>query len=449
MVTHPKQLESMSPRSIAFLFSHENTVGAQLAVEAALARAQERGGVIPPGIAVRIGLAANVDAINLERLERETELVGFPIAPLVKQLVENCDDEAARWVHWGSTTQDIVDTGLMLQARDAVGFIEREVIRLIDALRHLTTVHRDTVMAGRTFQQHAAPITFGFKTAVWLDELLRHSERLMELRSRVLVGQCGGAVGTLASLGSDGMEVRRQMMADLGLGASDMTWHTARDRWAELINWLAMLGATLGKMSTEVVLLMRTEVNEIREPSVPGRGVSSAMPQKRNPTVAPRVIAIAHRLREAASSQLTAMIQDHERGVGPMPLEWMVIPEALVLTHEAVSRTADVMEGLEVDVGRMRKNLIADGGLLMAEAAMMGIAEKIGRKPAMEIVSRLARVVADEGGTLKDALLSDPEIMDVLDPTEIDSLVEPANYLGSAGAMIDSVLKRTEAVVPQ
>lgn len=433
----------MTDSRFSRILTHRATVGAWIAAEVALARAHERAGLIPQGVADRIALAADLASIDLARLVRDTELVGFPIAPLVKQIVEHCDDEAAKWVHWGSTTQDIVDTGLMLQAREAIDEIERELCRLIDALRQLTIAHRGTVMVGRTFQQHAAPITFGFKTAVWLDELLRHSERLSEMRSRVLVGQCGGAVGTLASLDANGVEIRRRMMADIGLGVPDMTWHTARDRWAEIVSWLAMLGATLGKMSTEVVLLMRTEVNEIREPPKPGRGISSAMPQKRNPTVAPRVIAIAHRLREFASSQLTAMIQDHERGAGSMPLEWMVIPEALSLTHEAVSRSADVMEGLEVDVERMRRNLESDGGLLMAEAVMMGLAEKIGRELAMGIVSRTSRSVAEEGGTLKDALLADAAVTDVLSLTDIERLLEPDNYLGSAGAMIDAVLARS------
>lgn len=239
--------QESNPKTLSALFSQRNTVAAWLEAEAALALAGERSGVLPLGVADRIVEACTVDAIDFERLQSDTDLVGFPIAPLVKQTVENCDDEAGKWVHWGSTTQDIVDTGLVLQARLALDEIERELVRLICAVEQLTTTHRETLMVGRTFQQHATPITFGFKTSVWLDELLRHLERLVELKARVLVGQCGGAVGTLASLGHHGLEVQHLMMAEIGLKVADASWHSARDRSAELVSWLAMVGPTVGK----------------------------------------------------------------------------------------------------------------------------------------------------------------------------------------------------------
>jgi 3-carboxy-cis,cis-muconate cycloisomerase len=244
-------------------------------------------------------------------------------------------------------------------------------------------------MVGRTFQQHASPITFGLKVAVWLDEVLRHIERFEQLKPRVLVGQCGGAVGTLSSLGEDGLAVRRALMDELGLGEADVTWHTARDRWSEMVSWLAMLATTLGKIAVEVAALMRTEVGEAAEAYLAGRGGSSAVPQKRNSTAAPRIIAIPHRMRELPASQLSAMIQEHERGVGAMPLEWMVIPDAFILTSESLDRSIETLAHLEVDAARMRANLDLDGGLLMAESVMMGLAPTLGRKRAMAILRRL------------------------------------------------------------
>jgi 3-carboxy-cis,cis-muconate cycloisomerase len=295
-------------------------------------------------------------------------------------------------------------------------------------------------MAGRTFQQQAAPITFGFKVAVWLEEMRRHEERLTALKRRTLVGQFGGAVGTLATLGDKGLAVRREMMKELGLGEPEISWHTARDNWAELVAWLAMVGATLGKIATEVATLMRSEVNEVREPYQPGRGASSTMPQKRNPIAAPPVIAIAHRLRECVSSQLTAMMQEHERGVAAMPLEWLVIPEAFVLLSGALKHSRETLEHLEVDAERMRQNLAADGGFLMAEAVMMGLAPQVGRNQAHALVSAAAGRALDAGTTLRAALLEDRQIMSYLSVAELDRLLDPAHYTGSAGAMVDAVL---------
>ena len=426
------------------IFSDERRFASWLETEVALARAEARVGVIPSAAAVRIGAAARVENLDVAAMKAEYDRVGFPIMPLVHQLAKACDAESARWIHWGATTQDIVDTGLVLQMCEGLALVEGELAAISEAVARLAKTHRDTVMAGRTFQQHAAPITFGYKAAVWLDELQRHRERLAGVKARALVCQFGGAVGTLATLGDKGAAVRRELAKELNLTEPDISWHTARDGWAELIHWIAMLGATLGKIATEVATLMRSEVDEIREPYQPGRGSSSTMPQKRNPIACPPIIAIAHRLREGAGTLLVAMFQDHERAVATQPLEWLVIPEAFILLSGSLEHSRAMLEGLEVDAGRMRENLNAGGGFLMAEAVMMGLAVKVGRQEAHKLVAAAANRAIDAGKTLRDGLLEDPAIMQHLTEADLDRLLEPGNYLGCAGEMIDRVLAKAE-----
>lgn len=302
-------------------------------------------------------------------------------------------------------------------------------------------------MAGRTFQQLAAPITFGYKVAVWLDEILRHQERLKQLKPRILVGQCAGAVGTFATLGNKAAEVQKLFMEELQLAKPNITWHTARDSWAELISLLAMLSATLGKIATEIAILMRSEIGEVSEPFEKGRGASTTLPQKRNPIACQPVIAIAHRMREFVGSQLTAMIQEHERSVGPMHLEWITVPEAFILTSGALKHSVHILENLVVDKARMRANLDMGGGLLMSESVMMGLAAKIGRNKAHEVVYATAGRANDTGITLKEALMADPEINSHLTEDELTQLIDPANYTGMASEMVDQVLNSVKSEV--
>ena len=426
------------------MFCDRGRYQAWLAVEVALARAEARAGIIPGPIAESIAAAVDVDRLDLSAMSAEYERVGFPILPFVHQLQKQCDSEAARFIHWGATTQDIIDTGLVLQMRDGLKLIEAELDELIESLIALCRAHRDTVMVGRTFQQHAAPITFGYKVAVWLGELLRHRERLPAIKKRALVVQFGGAVGTLSTLGSDGLKVLKELAKELKLEEPLISWHTARDGWAELIHWIAMMGATLGKIATEVATLMSTEIDELREPYLPGKGGSSTMPQKRNPTACPIIIAAAHRLRDLVPSQLTAMIQEHERAVATQPLEWMVIPEAFLVISGALKHAKPMLAGLTVNTDRMRKNIEAGGGFLMAEAVMMGLAPKIGRSEAHKLVAAAANRALDDGKTLRVGLLADEMIMQQLTVEEVDRLLEPGSYLGCAGQMVDRVLAKAE-----
>ena len=427
------------------VFGEERRFTAWLETEAALARVQARLGLIPETAGEGITAAAKLESLDLPAMKQAYEKVGFPILPLVKQLSQACDPETARYVHWGATTQDIVDTGLALQMQEGFAIVEDQLGVAIRAVARLAAEHRDTVMAGRTFQQQAAPITFGFKAAVWLDELLRHRERLPDVKRRALVCQFGGAVGTLATLGEHGIAVRSGLSRELGLEDPYITWHTARDGWAEAVFWLAMLASTLAKIATEIATLMRTEVDEVREPFETGRGGSSTMPQKRNPIACPIIIAIGNRLREHVGSQLGAMIQEHERGVGAMPIEWMVIPETFMLTAGSLKQAVSILDDLTVDGARMRRNLDHGGGLLLAEAVMMGLAPQIGRNQAHEVVYGAAGLAIERGMTLRDALLMEPAVTSRLSEAEIDALMEPGNYTGCAGAMVDDVLARARA----
>ncbi|TVR41923.1 MAG: adenylosuccinate lyase family protein [Cryomorphaceae bacterium] len=426
------------------VFSDEARLEAWLQTEVALARAQVATGVIPAGTDEKIASAARIENIDQDAMKAEFDKVGFPILPFVKQLTRACDQETARWVHYGATTQDILDTGAVLQIREALQLVSTDLNACITALMKLAAKHRNTVMAGRTFQQQAAPITFGYKAAVWLDELLRHHNRLHELRKRVLVGQCAGAVGTFATLGEKGPAVQQKMMEHLELSVPDITWHTARDRWSELLGFLALCGATLGKIAQEVAILMRSEIGELSEPFETGRGASTTLPQKRNPIACEPVIANAHRLRELASSQMIAMMQEHERGVGHMHVEWMVVPDAFVLMSGSLHHTRLILENLWVGAEQMRANLDMGGGLLMSEAVMMGLAPLVGKSEAHHLVYAAAGRAMDQKTTLREALLADDAITAHLTVARIDELLDPANYTGMAGNMVDTVLKQAE-----
>lgn len=437
--------DMFSTEKMRSVWRDEARLQAWIDVEIALAKAQARLGLIPADAAEQLASVARIERIDQAAMKAEFDKVGFPILPFVKQLTKACDTETARWVHYGATTQDILDTGTVLQMRQGILLVEAELNGIIDAVAHQARTHRDTVMAGRTFQQLAAPITLGYKLAVWLDELLRHRERLEQLKPRVLMGQCAGAVGTFATLGTDGLAVQRELMRELGLHQPAITWHTARDGWAELLGLWALIGATLAKAANEVAILMRSEVGELSEPFETGRGASTTLPQKRNPIACEPIIANAHRLRDLASSQLCAMVQEHERGVGQMHIEWMVVPDSFILLSGSLHHARFILEHLVVDAGAMRRNLDLGGGLLMSEAVMMGLAPKVGKAEAHHLVYAAAARAMDGGLSLRDALLADQAVMQHIDATALDALLDPANYTGCAGEMVDAVLARAAA----
>lgn len=421
------------------VFDDRALVRRYVEVEVALARAEGACGVIPDAAAAAIAARCDAGALDMERLRRDTGNVGYPIVGLVHQLAEQCGD-AGGYVHWGATTQDIMDTADVLRIRAALELVGDALDGLRTTLAGLAETHRDTPMAGRTHLQQALPITFGAKVAVWLAMFDRHAERLRQLRPRVLVGQLAGAAGTLASLGGRGLEVQAAFCAELGLGVPVTPWHVARDGFAETVGFLALVTGSLGKVALDVMLLASTEVAELYEPFVPGRGASSTMPQKRNPISSELMLAAAKAVRQHAGLMLDAMVQDHERATGPWQAEWVALPEAFVLSAGALHQARFALGGLIVDAGRMRDNLGMSRGLIAAEAVMMGLAPHTGRQRAHDLVYAACRVVNETGGTLADALARDPAITAHLDSAALARLTNPANYLGEAPQMVDRAL---------
>ena len=421
------------------VFSDFSSLSRYAEVEIALAKAEARCGVIPTEAAEAITKCTNVAALDFDLLRRETDIVGYPILPLVQQMVKQCG-EAGRYVHWGATTQDIMDTALVLQMRAGLTIIEQDISTVRGILADLSRRYRDTPMAGRTHLQQALPVTFGYKTAIWLAMFDRHAERLQQLKPRVLVGQFAGAAGTLASLGDKGFEVQKALCDELGLGVPASTWHVARDGLAEVVNFLALLTGSLGKIALDIMIMASTEFAEVYEPFVKGRGASSTMPQKRNPISAELMLAASKAVRQHAGLMLDASVQDFERGTGPWHAEWMAIPESFVLTAGALHQAKFALQGLIVDERQMAKNLGISRGLIVAEAVMMGLALEIGRQQAHDVVYDACRLANEKNMTLADALSADREVSARIDRATIERLTSPNNYLGLAPEMVDRVL---------
>jgi 3-carboxy-cis,cis-muconate cycloisomerase len=421
------------------IFSDYALISRYAEVEIALAKAEARCGVIPAEAAEEIAKRTDVAALDFDLLRQETDIVGYPILPLVHQIAKQCG-EAGRYVHWGATTQDIMDTAVILQVREGLKVVEEDIAELRKILAGLSRRHRDTPMAGRTHLQQALPVTFGYKCAIWLAMFDRHAERLSQLKPRVLVGEFAGAAGTLASLGSKGLEVQKAFCKELGLGVPVSTWHVARDGLAEVVNFLALVTGSLGKIALDIMIMASTEFAEVYEPFVKGRGASSTMPQKRNPISSELMLAAAKGVRQHAGLMLDATIQDFERATGPWHAEWMAIPESFVLTAGALHQAKFALSGLVVDEAQMAKNLDLSRGLIVAEAVMMGLAPQIGRQDAHDVVYDACRRASEQQISLAEALAADPKVSSRIDRATIERLTSPKNYLGLAPEMVDRVL---------
>jgi 3-carboxy-cis,cis-muconate cycloisomerase len=433
-----------STEAMRRVFSDENRVQKYLDFEAALARAQGRLGIIPKEAAEEICKHCDVGEMDFQKLKVQTEKIGYPVLPVVQQLVALCRDGLGEWCHWGATTQDITDSATVMQIREALVLIEGSLERIADALAGLAKKYRDTPMAGRSNLQQAVPITFGYKMATLLAAFERHKQRLKELRARVLVGEFGGAAGTLSSLSGQGngkgLATQVELMKELKLGQPAIAWHTVRDTIAEVGCFLGLITGTCGKIAFDVKLMMQTEVEELYEPFHEGRGSSSTMPQKRNPISSVYITALTSVVRQQAAALLDAMVEDHERATGPWEIEWIVLPEIFSFTAGALSQTEFVLTGLQVDEKKMRANLDLTKGLIVSEAVMMGLGPYLGRQYAHDLVYDICRKVVATGRPLVDLLAENAEITKHLDPAALAKLCDPANYLGEAGAMVDRVL---------
>lgn len=380
--------------------------------------------------------------LDFDRLRHETEIVGYPILPLVRQLSAICGEDAGKYVHWGATTQDIMDLASVLQMKQGLVIVERFLRDVIKTLRDLSEKHRDTPMAGRTHLQHALPVTFGYKCAVWLSGFQRHLERLEQLKSRTLLVQFGGAVGSLASLGPGdaGIRVRKALAAELDLTDPPITWHVARDGVAEVANFLALMGGSMGKLALDIIVMSANELSEVSEPFVPHRGASSTMPQKRNPISSEVILAASKVLRSNAGLVLDGMVADFERASGPWHLEWVAVPESFVIAVGALSQTHFALSGLSVHSKQMLDNLHSTKGLIVAEAVMMGMAPHVGRQQAHDIVYVACRESIEKNQTLLECLLQKEEVTSKMSAEQLSALCDPVNYLGASTRMVDDVL---------
>ncbi|MBL0151036.1 MAG: adenylosuccinate lyase family protein [Ideonella sp.] len=424
------------------VWSDENRTAQYVAIEKALAKVQGALGLIPAEAATEIMRVCDIRNIDMVKLKAQTERIGYPILGVVSQINALCRDKLGEYCHWGATTQDITDTATVLQIRQALELVEADLAAIARALARLASEHRLTPMIGRSNLQQAIPITFGYKMAGLLSAVLRHQERLQQLKARVLVGEFAGAAGTLASLETGAMETQAGLCAELGLQQPVIAWHTIRDNIAEVGTFLGLVGGTLGKLSMDVKLMMQTEVAEVFEPFHHGRGSSSTMPQKRNPISSCYIHAAISVVRQHAAALLDAMVADHERSTGPWEIEWIVLPEAFCLMAGALKQSLAVLEGLEVDTAAMRRNLDMTHGLVMSEAVMMGLGPYIGREVAHDLVYDLCRDALKQQRPLLDLLCENAEISRHLDREALAKLCDPVNYLGQSGLMVDRVLAR-------
>jgi 3-carboxy-cis,cis-muconate cycloisomerase len=415
--------------------------------EAALARAEAVTGIIPASAAVPIATACKASSFDLMALAEAATRSGNLAIPLVTALtaeVAKADADAARYVHWGATSQDVIDSAGMLTLRAAIDALLPDLDRAIAGFARLARQHRNTAVVARTWLQHALPMPFGLKLAEYAAALHRSRARLGRLRREALALQFGGAAGTLAALGDKGMVVAEKMAQELELPLPDAPWHTHRDRVAEAASVLAILTGTCGKIARDVSLMMQTDVAEAFEPSGEGRGGSSTMPHKRNPVAAATALAAATMAPNLAATIFAAQVQDHERSAGPWQAEWPTLPSLLLVTSGALAAIVDIAEGLEVDVARMRANLDATGGLIMAEAVTMALAEKIGKREAHHLVEAASKKAVTEKKGLRDVLTKDPKVGAHLSADKLAKLFEPMAYQGASQALIDRLLASIE-----
>ncbi len=423
------------------VWSDENRTAKYLEIEKALAKVQGALGIIPQDAADEIMRNCDPAKIDMVKLREKTERIGYPVLGVVSQLNALCRDRLGEYCHWGATTQDITDTATVLQMREGLALIDADLAEISAALARLAREHRLTPVIGRSNLQQAIPVTFGYKMAGILAAVERHRERLAQLKPRALVGEFGGACGTLASIEKGAMETQAGLMRELGLGQPLIAWHTVRDNVAEVGAFLGLVGGTLGKLSMDVKLMMQTEVAEVYEPFAPGRGSSSTMPQKRNPISCCYIHAAVSVVRQHAAALMDAMIADHERSTGPWEIEWIVLPEAFCLLAGALKQARFVLQGLEVDAARMRANIDITNGLVMSEAVMMGLGPYIGREYAHDLVYDLCRAALRDDRPLLDLLAEHPEISRHVDRAQLAAWCDPVNYLGQSGVMVDRVLQ--------
>jgi 3-carboxy-cis,cis-muconate cycloisomerase len=429
--------------AVTSLFNDSATLQAMLDFEAALAHAAAAAGAIPSSAATAIATQCRAELFDVEKLREATALAGNLAIPLVHQLRELVaaqDKNAANFVHWGATSQDVIETASILQLREALRLIRKDTDQLCSALAELADQHRSTPIVGRTLMQQAVPTTLGTKFAGWLDALLRHRERLQETQQRCLVLQFGGAVGTLASLGKHAEAIAKNLSVELKLPLPRISWHSHRDRTAEIATTLGLLTGALGKIARDIALHSQTEIAEMHEPTEAGRGGSSTMPHKRNPVACAAILSAAIRVPGLVSTMLAAIPQEYERGLGGWHAEWETLPETVCLAAGALHQLATIAPKLELDIARMTQNLASTNGLIFAEAATAALSHKIPRTQARQLLDAAVQRSVQEKLSLRAALEQDKIIAQHFSSAELDNLFDARNYSGSSSRNIDAVI---------
>ncbi len=431
------------------LFTDEARIQGMLDFEAALAHAEAKCGIVPDSQGQIIASKCRAEHFDFAGIAKDASLSGNLAIPMIRKLTElvaQADKDAARFVHWGATSQDVIDTGGVLQVRSALDLIEHDLARLSDTLIALAEKHRATPVVARTWMQQALPTTFGFIVAGWLDAVTRHRSRFVEIKPRVLTLQFGGAVGTLAALGGRGPGVAKALAEELRLALPAIPWHTHRDRVVELATTLGLCTGTLGKIARDISLHSQTEIAELAEPFIEGRGGSSTMPHKRNPVTCAVVLASATRAPGLVATLLSAMPQEEQRGLGGWHAEWETLPEIVCLCGGALHHLAEMLPSLEVDTERMRKNLDITNGLIFAEAVTMALGDRMGKMPAHILVEAACKKAREQNRQLKDVLREESSLRGHLTPADLESLFDVRNYLGSAAEFISRVIAEARAI---
>jgi adenylosuccinate lyase len=429
-----------APQEIAAIFTDANRIQKWFDVEVALAQAQAEIGMIPQAAAEEIARKAKVELVDIKAIGIGIAEIAHSLVPALRALEHLCDDGAGEYIHYGTTTQDILDTGLILQIREAWTILLRDLRAIRGTLADSAQRHKATPMVGRTHGQQALPVTFGYKLAVWVDECDRHLERCAEAEKRIFVGNITGAVGTMASFGEHGFDVQRCTLQKLGLGVPNICWHSARDRLTEIAYLLTQIAGTLGKIANEIYNLQRPEIYEVREPFHMGKVGSSTMPHKQNPSTVELVVGLARLVRGNLMPLTDTLFQEHERDATCWRMEWAALPEAIIYTGAILAHMRRVLAGIEPREDHMRRNLDLLGGLLLSETVMLALGEKIGKQTAHEVVYAVAMKAQEEGIPFRKALMADPQVTPHLSAAEIERLLDPTAYIGLAPQIVDGVV---------
>lgn len=434
-----------STEELRGIFNDHNRVQKWFDFEAALALEQAALGIIPRAAADEIAANAKISKIDIDAVAAEIRRIKHPLVPAVKAVQNLCRPEHGEYIHFGPTTQDVLDTATMLQIRDAHAIYLRDMKAIGNALVKLCEQHRATPMAGRSHGVQALPITFGHKAAIWLAEMGRNYERLRQLEPRMFVGGMVGAVGTQASFGPQAKALEARVMKRLGLGVADINWQPARDRFAEYVNVLGLISATLGKIANEIIILEHTEIGELYEPFSAGKVGSSTMPHKRNPSTCEAVVGVSRALRYNVAFMLESMLIEHERDGSAWRGEWKALPESCLMAGGLLAMMKYVLNDLHVDDGQMRKNLDRLGGFLLSERVMFVLSDKVGKQTAHDLVYEASMHGIEKGVSFENALMQNAQVKAALSADELKAALDPTTYVGRAPEIVDEVLSRQRA----